>query len=124
MAALRAASELRKKGCDLVIALSHQTWHRSKRLAEKVPGIDLVVSSHRIDVKTSSRMLGGTLLVGSGLRNTSFTEILVDRVKGQWEMTAVDRGEELLQLDDHPDFSRIKMEYKSVIKTELLKEKL
>lgn len=124
MAAFRTASELREKGCDLVVALSHQVWHRSKQLAEKVPGIDLIVSSHRIDVNTHSKILGGTLLVGPGAKNTSFTEILVDRIDGRWELTAVDRGDELLQLDDHPDFRRIKVEYKSMIKTKLLEKEL
>ncbi len=123
MAALRAASELREKGCDIVIALSHQLWDRSLQLAGKVPGIDLVISSHRINAKTHSEMHGSTLLVGPGETKTSFTEILVDRIDGQWEMTAVDRGSELLELTDHPEFKRIEQEYKSTSRAKPVKEK-
>lgn len=121
--ALRTASELRKNGCDIVIALSHQVWDRSVQLAGKVPGIDLVVSSHRINVNTHSEMHGGTLLVGPGETKTSFTEIRADRIDGRWEITAVDRGPELLELADHPRFSGIEKQYKSTSRTELIKEK-
>lgn len=123
MAALRTASELRKKGCTLVIALSHQMWDRSERLAGKVPGIDLVVSSHRIKAKTHSEMHGGTLLVGPGETKTSFTEILADRINGRWEITAVDRGSELLELADHPKFRGIKKQYQSTSRAKPIKDK-
>ena len=123
MAALRTASELREKGCDIVIALSHQVWDRSRKLAEKVPGMDLVVSSHRIEIKTNSEMHGGTMLVGPGETKTSFTEIRMDRIDGRWEMTAVDRGDELLELADHPRFSRMEKEYQSMSRAKPIKDK-
>lgn len=122
-AALRASSELREKGCDIVIALSHQVWDKSQQLAKKVPGIDLVVSSHRIEIETHSEMHGGTLLVGSGDKKTSFTEIRVDRIDGLWEMTAVDRGDELLELTDHPRFKSLEKEYQSIVGPQPIKEK-
>jgi sulfur-oxidizing protein SoxB len=123
MAALRTASELRKMGCDIVIALSHQMWDRSMKLAGKVPGIDLVVSSHRIKLKTHSETHGGTLLVGPGETKTSFTEIRMDRIDGRWEMTAVDRGKELLDLADHPRFSMIEREYRLITKSKPIMDK-
>ena len=121
-AALRTASELRKQGCDLVIALSQQVWDQSVTLAETVPGIDLIISSHRIHAKTQSEEHGGTLLVGPGEKLTSFPEISGSWAGGRWELAAVDRGPEIHSLPDHPEFSRIEKKYQAASRPKRIEE--
>ncbi len=54
------------KGCDLVVALSHQPLYASRDLAAEVDGIDLVVSGHDEKVLVKPERIGRTLLVGTG----------------------------------------------------------
>jgi 2',3'-cyclic-nucleotide 2'-phosphodiesterase (5'-nucleotidase family) len=44
--ALAAVKDLRARGCDLVIAVSHLGWQNSVELARDVPGIDVVLKKY------------------------------------------------------------------------------
>jgi 2',3'-cyclic-nucleotide 2'-phosphodiesterase (5'-nucleotidase family) len=123
IAAIRTASELRERGCDMVIALSHQVWDQSIALATKAPGIDLILSSHRVSIEPHSEMHGGALIVGPGVKMTSFTEILADWSNGGWQISTVDRGGQLLEIAEHPDFVRIEREYQETVRPRPLEEK-
>jgi 5'-nucleotidase/UDP-sugar diphosphatase len=111
IAALEAVSQLRGKGCEVIIALSHQPWEESTGLAREVDGIDVVVSSHGGGLKTLSDRLGTALIVQTGDNTRSFTEIEVGWRNGRPEAVAVDRGDTLLKLEDHPDFAEIEREF-------------
>jgi 2',3'-cyclic-nucleotide 2'-phosphodiesterase (5'-nucleotidase family) len=116
IAALEAVSELRAKGCDVIVALSHQDWNESVELARTVPGLDIVVSSHGSRMKTVSERIGSALVVGTGDNNTSFTEIEVAWEDGRTEAVAVDQGEVLRKIEDHPDFLELEKAFRAEIR--------
>ena len=111
IAALDAVSELRGMGCDIVIALSHQPWEQSTELAQEVSGIDIVISSHHSSLKTVSHRLGDALVVQTGDNKRSLTEIEIEWIDGRPEIAAVDRGDILTKLKDHPDFAKLEKAY-------------
>ena len=45
-AASMLATELKRKGCELVIALTHMHTNNDIRLAENVPELDLILGGH------------------------------------------------------------------------------
>ena len=63
-AARREVKEL--AGCDVVIALSHQTIAETRDLASSVPGIHVVVSGHDATLLPKPEAVKGALLVASG----------------------------------------------------------
>ena len=63
-AAWREVKEL--AGCDVVVALSHQTIAETRDLASSVPGIHVIVSGHDPTVLPKPEMVGGALIVASG----------------------------------------------------------
>jgi 5'-nucleotidase/UDP-sugar diphosphatase len=75
IAATEAVAKLRAEGCSLIVAISHQTWEQSLTLADKVPGIDLVINSHRIHGPSYAEAVGKTLIVDPGEPNWYFTEV-------------------------------------------------
>lgn len=111
IAALEAVSALEAQGCDMIVALSHMGWDLSAELAEEIPGLDIVVTSHSSMTEARFEDLDGVLIVAPGISRTSFTEIEVS-----WEMdgttiTVVDRGKDLLGAADHPEFAEIEKRY-------------
>jgi len=111
IAALDAVTDLREKGCDIIVALSHQEWDRSAEIAREIPGVDIVVASHSSMVMAISEEIDGVLVVAPGMGTTSFTEIEVAWRAGDTRMTVIDRGKELLEMKDHPEFVEIEERY-------------
>lgn len=112
IAALEAVTTLRSKGCDLVIAISHQGWKKSLDLAHDVPGIDIVINSHRSHRGTFRERIAHTLVVDIGENKTSFTEIEI-AFKGDSLITnATDVGKILLESEDHPELIKLERIYK------------
>jgi 5'-nucleotidase/UDP-sugar diphosphatase len=107
IAALEAVSKLKKKGCHLIIALSHQGFDRSLNLAEEVPGIDIVINGHRSSIKTHKMFVENTLVVDTGTNRTSFTEIKVKFEKDLLIKTALDVGNVALKMKDHPEIIKL-----------------
>ncbi|CAE7539071.1 yfkN, partial [Symbiodinium sp. KB8] len=70
-----AAAQLRLQGVDIVIALTHMRLPNDRRLADGVPGIDLILGGH--DHAVAAEMLGGVPLVKSGTDFENLTEISV-----------------------------------------------
>ena len=58
------AEELKTRGCDIVIALTHMAWSEDVRLAESVPEIDLVLGGH--DHQYGVQVVNGKTIVKSG----------------------------------------------------------
>jgi 2',3'-cyclic-nucleotide 2'-phosphodiesterase (5'-nucleotidase family) len=111
-AALEAVGELRRKGCDLVIALSHQDPDESAKLTRAVPGIDIVISSHRVGMKTAWENISGTIMIQTGVPERSFTEIEVSWNDYRPKITVFERGDVMGILQDHPYFAELEKSYK------------
>lgn len=60
----RLAKQLRKEGCDFVIALTHMRQPDDDRLAREVDGIDLILGGHDHVLRTAR--VGGKWVVKSG----------------------------------------------------------
>ena len=58
------AQDLRKGGCNVVVALTHMKWEDDKRLAESVAEIDLVLGGH--DHQYGVQVVRGKTIVKSG----------------------------------------------------------
>jgi 5'-nucleotidase len=74
LAALEATMNLRAKGCDLIVAVSHMNWERSLDLATNVPGMNIVLVSHSSHASAYAERVGSTYVIDSGPKETSFTE--------------------------------------------------
>jgi 2',3'-cyclic-nucleotide 2'-phosphodiesterase (5'-nucleotidase family) len=77
LSALAAAANLRREGCDLVIAVSNLGWQKSRELARDVPGIDLVLNGRRVHKKPCAERVGTTYVVDAGEKESTFAEISV-----------------------------------------------
>ena len=111
IAALDAVTDLRKRGCEIIIALSHQEWDLSADFAREVGGIDIVVVSHSSMAQAKSELIGDVLLVAPGSSRTSFTEIEVSWGEEGVRTGMIDHGKELLGMKGHPEFAEIEKRY-------------
>uniref|UniRef100_A0A7C3RN25 Bifunctional metallophosphatase/5'-nucleotidase n=1 Tax=Dictyoglomus thermophilum TaxID=14 RepID=A0A7C3RN25_DICTH len=58
--------EVKNQGANLIIVLSHLGYAADKALAEKVPGIDVIVGGHSHTVVTDPLIVRGTIIVQAG----------------------------------------------------------
>jgi len=79
-AARREVKEL--AGCDVVVALSHQTIEETRDLAASVPGIHIVVSGHDPTVLPKPEAVKGALIVASGDEGRILGALAVTRGAG------------------------------------------
>jgi len=60
------ASELREKGADFVICLSHLGFNRDRKMALDCPGIDLILGGHSHTILTKPYKENSTVILQSG----------------------------------------------------------
>ncbi|QQP55206.1 AGAP007730PAlike, partial [Caligus rogercresseyi] len=70
------AKELKHRGCDIVIALTHMRTPNDIRLAESVTGIDLILGGH--DHVYENKKVNGINILKSGTEFRNFSLITVD----------------------------------------------
>lgn len=122
LASLEAVSALRKKGCDLIIAVCHEGWNKSIELASSVEGIDIVLNAHRSHSKPYSELVGNTLVVDTGEKRTTFTEVVITSAGDSIRTQLIDSAEEALKTERDPSFQNMYDEYEAALKEAGLKE--
>ena len=73
----RLAEELRGKGCDFIIALTHMRVPNDLLLAENVRGVDLILGGHDHDYSVRRHGPGGVWVVKSGTDFREATELTI-----------------------------------------------
>lgn len=116
IAALDAVSHLREKGCDIIIAISHQGWMNSMEFAADIPGIDIVVNGKRSHEGTYYEYADSTIVVDTGVHRVSFTEIEVAYRNGKRFIKATDMGAAAHSSDERADLAEIEKKYQEELK--------
>lgn len=111
LSALAAATNLRTRGCDLVVAVSHLGWRKSLELARDVPGIDVVLNGHREHRRTYEERVGSTVVIDTGEKEWSFTEVSVTFNGDSLAVIAADVCAAALALREDPRLARLQKRY-------------
>lgn len=102
IAAVEAVAKLRREGCSVIVAVSHQPWEKSVDLARGVPGIDVVIGSHSMHGTTYGELVGKTLVVDPGPVGASFAEIEITFTAGGPSLGATERCHEIIMTPGDP----------------------
>lgn len=70
--------EVRDKGADLVVLLSHNGFDVDRKMATKVTGIDVILTGHTHDALPEPVLVGKTMLIASGSNGKFVTRLDLD----------------------------------------------
>ncbi|MCK4537978.1 MAG: hypothetical protein KAV42_04180 [Candidatus Krumholzibacteria bacterium] len=107
IAALEAVSKLREEGCDLIIAISHQGWLQSLSLADEIDGIDIVVNGRKNHSGTYHEWFDSTIVVDTGNKRMSLTEIEIEYRNGKRYILATDMGARAHKSPERTDLKKL-----------------
>jgi 5'-nucleotidase / UDP-sugar diphosphatase len=101
--ALAAVAELRGAGADVIVAVTHAGTAEDVVLAERVPGIDVIVGGHTHEALYQPVERGGTVVVqaGSMLSYLGVLELAYDTGTGRVSVRNGASGQPHLQPIDH-----------------------
>lgn len=81
-------AEVRDAGADLVVLLSHNGFDVDRKLAQDVPGIDIILTGHTHDALPEPVLVGKTYLIASGSHGKFVSRLDLDIRDG--ELKALD----------------------------------
>ncbi|OIQ33476.1 MAG: thiosulfohydrolase SoxB [Alphaproteobacteria bacterium MedPE-SWcel] len=70
--------EVRAKGADCVVVLSHNGFDVDKKMASVVPGIDVILSGHTHDALPEPVVVGETIIIASGSNGKFVSRVDLD----------------------------------------------
>ena len=73
----------RADGADLVVLLSHNGFDVDRKMAARVPGIDVILTGHTHDALPEPVVVGKTLLIASGSHGKFVTRLDLDVAGGE-----------------------------------------
>jgi len=75
--------EVRGKGADLVVVLSHNGFDVDKAMASRVTGIDVILSGHTHDALPEPVVIGETIIIATGSNGKFVSRVDLDVRDGQ-----------------------------------------
>ncbi|MBE0412721.1 thiosulfohydrolase SoxB [Yoonia sp.] len=70
--------EVRSKGAELVVCLSHNGFDVDKKMAERVTGIDVILAGHTHDALPEPVLVGDTIIIASGSNGKFISRVDLD----------------------------------------------
>lgn len=77
-----------RAGCDLLICLSHIGLARDREMADRVPGIDLIIGGHTHALLETGERIGGCVIVQAGWWGHYLGTIIASFAEGRPAFTA------------------------------------
>ncbi|MGB0411827.1 MAG: thiosulfohydrolase SoxB, partial [Pikeienuella sp.] len=75
--------EVRAEGADCVVVLSHNGFDVDRKMAARVPGIDVILTGHTHDALPEPVRVGKTMLIASGSNGKFVTRLDLDVREGE-----------------------------------------
>ncbi len=75
--------EVRDAGADVVVVLSHNGFDVDRKLASRVPGIDVILTGHTHDALPEPVQVGNTMLIASGSNGKFVSRVDLDVRDGE-----------------------------------------
>ena len=99
VAAARHVAELGARDCDVIVLIAHLEPDAIESLVAEVPGIDVVLMSHRGGLRQTHAQIGDTILVRPGTRGQYVAWLALD-VDATGAITTFDGRTEPLLIDE------------------------